>query len=120
MLTPTERQEIIGHAIDAASRVARDGGIGHVELPHPETGKLTTVEIDQRRAREVICWLNDVLAEVLWKQIRDGQPLALKDRLFLKIWTASTIAESEDAEREHRTESKKHRAQLYLVNGDNP
>lgn len=118
--TPPEpsRRVILERAIATCTRVARDGGTGHVEWPHPETGELTTLEIDQDRARTFMCWLNDTLAEVLWKQIRDAQPLAARDREFLRKWTEVTLADNAASERERKIESAIRRSQFHMIGGD--
>ncbi|MDE2183477.1 MAG: hypothetical protein KGJ78_10700 [Alphaproteobacteria bacterium] len=118
MIRTTERKEFVARAIDTASRVAREGGVGHVQLPHPETGQLAVFEVNQESAHEILCALLDRLASDLWNQIADGCSLPLQDREFLRVWTAVTIAESEDAEQERRTESSARRSHLYVIQGD--
>ena len=83
MVTADEWRHSAQAAIATAARISRDGGFAHIELPHPETGEIATIEIDQPRARELLGWLLDSLASNLWQKIRDGQSLAPSDREFL-------------------------------------
>jgi hypothetical protein len=109
------RRDPIARALATAARVSREGGIGHVTLPSPDTGHMTTFEIDQTHARKILASFLDSLASDLWRLVRESQPLQQRDREFLRVWTAVTIAENEYAEFEHRAESGKRRSRLYVV-----
>ena len=59
MISPDEWRRAAQAAIATAARISREGGVAQVELPHPETGELTTFEVDQPRARELLASLLD-------------------------------------------------------------
>jgi hypothetical protein len=120
MTTTYDSQELFEQCIGIVSRVVREGGIGHVQIPDPGTGALATVEIDQDRALELLSALIDNHIGNMWKRIRDGQTLSPNEREALKLWTAVTVAEMGDAERDHRAAAHVRRAQLYLVESDKP
>jgi hypothetical protein len=117
-MTNPEEDRLVRQAIATTARVAREGGIGEVILPHPETGQLVTVKIDQEAAQESICRFIHYSVGDLWKQVSDGQPLSPTDRMVLRTWTSATLADSEAAESERRAESKRRRSRFTLVNRD--
>jgi hypothetical protein len=118
MKNPIERQKRIARCLAEVSRVSCEGGIGHVEIPDPETGNHITFEIDQNRAREILGGLIDLQISDLWKQIGDGRTLSPCEREAVKLWTASTIAEMQDAECERRAVAHLRRSKFLFVKGD--
>jgi hypothetical protein len=120
MHTLPDRQRSLEAIIATATRIARDGITETVEIPDFKTAERAAVQVDQAAARKLLAGLNDTYVSGIWLQIRNGQTLPRQDREALSLWTAATIAEMEDAERDRRAVVSERRPQLYLVKGDRP
>ena len=77
---------LIKHNVDETVRVWREGGTGRVIVPGPKPGLMAIIEIDQRRAEEIVAWFLDKIIAELREREQRGEVLSETDREALRLW----------------------------------